>query len=211
MQNILVNAMGDTCPIPVVKTKNTIKTMTESGQVEIHVDNEIAVQNLTKMANVKGYPVHSEKVADGEYHVFMEILKNGESVSVQTRERQEETVCAPNVVKKNKVLVISSDQMGNGSDELGKTLLKAFLYAVTQQDELPQTILFYNGGVHLTCEDSPALEALKSLEAQGVEIMSCGTCLNYYGLTEQLKVGTVTNMYVIVEKMEQADLLVKPC
>ena len=61
MQNILVNAMGDTCPIPVVKTKNAIKEMTEGGQVEIHVDNEIAVQNLTKMANVKGYPVRSEK------------------------------------------------------------------------------------------------------------------------------------------------------
>ena len=207
MQNILVNAMGDTCPIPVVKTKNAIKEMTESGQVEIHVDNEIAVQNLTKMANVKGYPVRSEKATDGEYHVFMEISKGGENVALQTNEIPEDTVCVPDAVKKNKIVVISSDQMGNGSEELGKTLLKAFLYAVTQQDEL----LFYNGGVHLTCEDSPALEDLKSLEAQGVEIMSCGTCLNYYGLTEQLKVGTVTNMYVIVEKMEQADLIVKPC
>ena len=106
--------------------------------------------------------------------------------------------------------MISSDQMGNGSEELGRTLLKAFIYAVTQQDELPRTMLFYNSGVHLTCEESPALEDLKSLEAQGVEIMSCGTCLNYYGLTEKLRVGTVTNMYVIVEKMEQAGLIVKP-
>lgn len=211
MQNILVNAMGDTCPIPVVKTKNAIKEMTESGQIEIHVDNEIAVQNLTKMANVKGYPVRSEKAAAGEYHVFMEISKDGENTAVQVNEIQEDTVCVPDAVKKNKIVVISSDQMGNGSEKLGKTLLKAFLYAVTQQDELPQTMLFYNGGVHLTCEDSPALEDLKSLEAQGVEIMSCGTCLNYYGLTEQLKVGTVTNMYVIVEMMEGADLIVKPC
>ena len=71
-------------------------------------------------------------------------------------------------------------------------------------------MLFYNSGVYMTCEDSPAIEDLKSLEAQGVEIMSCGTCLNYYGLSEQLQVGTVTNMYVIVETMEQADLLIKP-
>lgn len=210
MSDIIVNAMGDTCPIPVVKTKNAIKEMTESGTVEIHVDNEIAVQNLTKMANVKGYPVHADKVAEGEYHVFMEIKKEA-SAAVQEQEQPEETVCIPNAVKKNKVIVISADQMGQGSEELGKTLLKAFLYAVTQQDELPQTMLFYNGGVHMTCEDSPALEDLKTLEAQGVEIMSCGTCLNYYGLTEQLKVGTVTNMYVIVEKMEQADLVIKPC
>lgn len=210
MQNILVNAMGDTCPIPVVKTKNAIKEMTEGGQVEIHVDNEIAVQNLTKMANVKGYPVRFEKAAEGEYHVFMEIAKDGENTAVQTEEAPEENICTPNAVKKDKIIVISSDQMGNGSEELGRTLLKAFIYAVTQQDELPRTMLFYNGGVHLTCEDSPALEDLKSLEAQGVEIMSCGTCLNYYGLTEQLRVGTVTNMYVIVEKMEQAGLIVKP-
>ena len=100
--------------------------------------------------------------------------------------------------------------MGGGSEELGKTLMKAFIYAVTQQDELPKTMLFYNSGVYMTCEDSPAIEDLKSLEAQGVEIMSCGTCLNYYGLSEQLQVGTVTNMYVIVETMEQADLLIKP-
>lgn len=208
MSAIIVNAMGDTCPIPVVKTKNAIKEMTESGTAEIHVDNEIAVQNLTKMAKVKGYPVHADKVAEGEYHVFMEIKKEA---SAAVQEQPEETVCIPNAVKKNKVIVISADQMGQGSEELGKTLLKAFLYAVTQQDELPQTMLFYNGGVHMTCEDSPALEDLKTLEAQGVEIMSCGTCLNYYGLTEQLKVGTVTNMYLIVEKMEQADLVIKPC
>ena len=69
----------------------------------------------------------------------------------------------------------------------------------------------YNSGVYMTCEASPAIEDLKSLEAQGVEILSCGTCLNYYGLTDQLKVGNVTNMYVIVETMEQADLLIKPC
>lgn len=206
----LVNAMGDTCPIPVVKTKNAIKEMTESGCVEIHVDNEIAVQNLTKMANVKGYAVRSEKVSDGEYHVFMDIVVKGAD-EVASEDVKEEVRCVPDVVKKHKVMVISSEQMGQGSEELGRTLLKAFIYAVTQQDELPETMLFYNGGVHLTCEGSPALEDLRSLEAQGVEIMSCGTCLNYYGLTEKVKVGTVTNMYVIVEKMEGADLVVKPC
>ena len=81
---------------------------------------------------------------------------------------------------------------------------------MTQQDELPQTILFYNGGARLTCEDSPAIEDLKQLESEGVEILTCGTCLDYYGLKEQLRVGGVTNMYVIAEKMTQAEVLVKP-
>ena len=119
--------------------------------------------------------------------------------------------CTPDARKGNKVIVISANQMGSGSEELGKTLLKGFIYAVTQQDELPKTMLFYNSGVYMTCEDSPSLEDLKSLEAQGVNIMSCGTCLNYYGLSEQLKVGSVTNMYDIVETMEKADLIIKPC
>ena len=208
MGKIIVDAMGDACPLPVVKTKNAIKEMTESGTVEIHVDNEIAVQNLTKLANVKGYPVQSEKLSEQEYKVCMQIAVNGEAV--EKVEEEQPTVCIPDARKKNKVIVISSNQMGGGSEELGKTLMKAFIYAVTQQDELPKTMLFYNSGVYMTCEDSPAIEDLKSLEAQGVEIMSCGTCLNYYGLSEQLQVGTVTNMYVIVETMEQADLLIKP-
>ena len=100
--------------------------------------------------------------------------------------------------------------MGRGSDELGRVLLKGFLYALAHQPELPQTILFYNGGASLTCEGSPMLEDLKALEAEGVEILTCGTCLNYYGITEKLAVGGVTNMYVIAEKMLNAGNVVKP-
>ena len=98
------------------------------------------------------------------------------------------------------MVVIASDRMGEGAEELGKTLLKAFVFSLTQQDKLPKTILLYNGGAYLTCEGSPMLEDLKALEAEGVEILTCGTCLNFYGLTEKLAVGGVTNMYVIDRK-----------
>ncbi len=100
--------------------------------------------------------------------------------------------------------------MGEGDEKLGKTLMKGFIYALSQQDVLPSTILFYNGGAALSCEGSPALEDLKSLEAQGVEILTCGTCLDFYSLKDKLQVGDVTNMYVIVEKMVGAHLIVKP-
>ena len=93
---------------------------------------------------------------------------------------------------------------------MGHVLIKGFLFAVTQLDELPKTMLFYNGGAKLTTEGSESLEDLKSLEAQGVEIMTCGTCLDYYGLKEKLKVGTVTNMYSIVETMNQAGRIIRP-
>lgn len=202
-----VNAMGDTCPIPVVKTKNAIKTLNGAGVVETLVDNEIAVQNLTKMANQKGYLVKSEKLGEQQYKVTMTIGEASEETEKPSPEEPE--VCLPDG-RRNTVIVISSSKMGEGNDELGTVLMKGFLYAIGQQETLPQTILFYNGGATLTCEDSPALEDLRSLEAQGVEILTCGTCLNYYGLSDKLKVGEVTNMYVIAEKMTQASHLVKP-
>ena len=212
MSRIVVDAIGDACPLPVVKTKNAIKDMNGSGTIEILVDNKIAVQNLTKMAKVTGYPVSSKKLEENKYLVTMEVTVGGDHAENEQTPAEEETVvCTPDARKGNKVIVISANQMGSGSEELGKTLLKGFLYAVTQQEELPKTMLFYNSGVYMTCEDSPSLEDLKSLEAQGANIMSCGTCLNYYGLTDQLKVGSVTNMYDIVETMEQADSIIKPC
>ncbi len=203
---IQVNALGDTCPIPVVKTKNAIRSLGGSGVVETLVDNEIAVQNLTKMANQKGYAVHSEKLSENQFRVTMTI---GQGDTLPTE--NEETLCPlPANCKKNVVVAISSRHMGDGSQELGAALMKAFLYALGQQETLPATILFYNGGAAFTCLDSPALEDIRSLHARGVEILTCGTCLNYYGLSDKLQVGEVTNMYVIVEKMTQADLLVKP-
>lgn len=212
---ITVNAMGDTCPIPVVKTKNAIKELNGAGVVETLVDNEIAVQNLTKMANQKGYGVKSEKISDGQYKVTMEIgaeaaAGNTALSANDAAETEKEENCAPNAIHGNTVVVISADHMGEGDEELGKVLIKGFIYALTEQDVLPQTILFYNGGAKLTCEESPTLEDLKSLEAQGVEILTCGTCLNHYGLTDKLQVGSVTNMYVIAEKMTQAGNIVKP-
>ena len=198
-----VDARGDACPLPVVKAKKAIAELKGAGQVEVLVDNEIAVQNLTKMAQQKGYQYSAEKQAEQEYRVLFTV---GNAAAAPT---EEVPVCAPDL-RTDTVVAVSSDKMGAGSEELGRTLLKAFVFALTQQDKLPKTILFYNGGAALTCEGSPMLEDLKALEAQGVEIMTCGTCLNFYGLTEKLAVGSVTNMYVIVEKLTQAGNVVKP-
>ena len=124
--------------------------------------------------------------------------------------QEEEIACTPDIRKKGITVVVSSDQMGNGEEKLGRTLMKAFLFALTRQDELPETIMFYNSGAFLSCEGSQSLEDLKNLEAEGVNIMTCGTCLDFYGLKEKLAVGTVTNMYEIVENMEKADKIIRP-
>lgn len=201
-----VNAMGDTCPIPVVKTKEAIRQLgADGGVVETLVDNDIAVQNLTKMANQKGYGVESEKLGENEYQVTMTV-----GAGADLPAESEETVCMVPAGQRNTVVVVAADHMGEGEGELGKNLLKAFLYALSQQESLPKTILFYNGGASLTCQGSLSLEDLKSMAERGVEILTCGTCLNFYGLTEKLAVGGVTNMYDIVEKQMAADLIVRP-
>lgn len=198
---IKVNAIGDNCPIPVIKTKKAMQEVTGDETIEVLVDNEIAVRNVTKMATSAGASASSEKTAEKEFKIT--ILMNG------AVKMEEETACVPDR-KENTVVVFASDRMGSGNDELGKVLIKGFIFAVTQLEKLPKTMLFYNGGATLTAEGSDSLEDLKSLEAQGVEILTCGTCLNYYGLTEKLQVGSVTNMYTIVEKMAEADKIVKP-
>lgn len=201
---IKVNAMGDACPIPVVKTKNAIKELNGSGTVEVLVDNEIAVQNLTKMAQQKGYEIQSEKIEEQKYKVLFTIGEVSEDATAD-----DAIACIPDA-RSNTVVVVSSKTMGDGNDELGAILMKGFFFALTQQEQLPSTILFYNGGAYLTCEDSASLEDIKTLESLGVEILTCGTCLNHYGITEKLAVGSVTNMYVIVEKQMQAGHIVKP-
>ena len=212
--NQRVDARGEACPIPVVKTKKAIRELrSKGGSVTTLVDNEIAVQNLTKMAQQKAYPVTSEKLGDRNYQVTMTIAAmpgREEESAVSSSPAEDCQPCRPNQGKKGSLVVISSDHMGQGDDTLGSILMKGFVYALSQQEELPETILFYNGGARLTCQGAPALEDLKNLEAEGVEILTCGTCLNHYGLTDQLQVGGVTNMYSIVEKMTQASKIIKP-
>ena len=193
---IKVNAIGDVCPIPVVKTKKAMQELQGAGVIEVLVDNEIAVTNVSKMASTAGAKVASEKVADKEYKITIEV-EDGAAVCAACEEEK-------------LVVVVSSDRMGAGNDDLGKVLIKGFIFAITQLDQLPKTMLFYNGGATLTAEGSDSLEDLKHLEEQGVEILTCGTCLNYYGLSDKLQVGSVTNMYSIVEKMAGADKIIRP-
>ncbi|MEI8216483.1 MAG: sulfurtransferase-like selenium metabolism protein YedF [Eubacteriales bacterium] len=107
------------------------------------------------------------------------------------------------------VIVITSDQFGQGEKELSENLMKSFIYSLTEVNPRPDTLIFLNRGVFLTTEDSTVVESLRTLEAEGVEILSCGTCLNYYKLTEKLIIGTVSNMYNIVAKLNNTSNKIK--
>lgn len=198
-----LDARNMACPLPVIESKKILMSMKEGESLEVLVDNHIAVQNLSKMAAQKNFPVTSEKIDENNYIVTFSI---GETV---IEDVNEEVPCYPDQ-KWDIVVVISSDKMGEGDEKLGKLLMKGFIYALTELDVLPSTVLLYNGGAKLSVEDSESLQDLKTLESMGVEILTCGTCLNFYGISEKLGVGTATNMYEIAEKQMKASKVVRP-
>lgn len=187
---IEINAKGLLCPQPLILTKKEVENSDEKDFLVI-VDNETAVQNLEKFAKSSKLLFNLEKKSDEEFHIFI--------TKTESSELKEAEIFCDIVDTSKTVLSISKDFMGNGSEELGRILIKGFVYTVSEYEELPKTIIFFNAGVKLTTEGSPCIDDLKKLEEKGVEIISCGTCLDYYGLKEKLLVGQISNMYTIYE------------
>ncbi|MDL2258903.1 sulfurtransferase-like selenium metabolism protein YedF [Eubacteriales bacterium OttesenSCG-928-K08] len=197
-----ISALGDVCPLPVVKAKKALLEMNKGDMLVILVDNEIAVENLKRLASSQksGFDVvkQSEKV-------FRVAITRGEPLKEQA-----ENFAQASVPTNGTVVVIASNKMGEGDDKLGAILMKSFVFALTQFEELPCAILLYNSGVFLSTGDSEYLEDLKKMEACGTEVLTCGMCLSFYGLEKELAVGGVTNMYSIVEKMATARKVIRP-
>ena len=201
----IIDCRGLACPLPVVNAKKASEELNSGDVLTVLVDNEIAVQNLTRFSEHKGFGVAAEKKADKEYAVIMTV-----SGSAAEETKLEETACVMDSRRKGMLVVLSANVMGTGDPKLGTSLLKAFVFALTKQDQLPDTILCYNTGAYLSCEGADTLEDLRLLESEGVTILTCGTCLDFYGLKDKLAVGGVTNMYDIVERMEDAAQIIKP-
>ena len=186
--NKKLNCMGMACPLPVVEAKKAIDAMEEDGILEVEVDNQTCVENLRRLAGKYDFTVASESLSDNHFLVKMEVKKE------HALKGKDEGTCT---------VVFSSDKMGEGEEELGKTLIKSFVFALSN-------VVFYNRGAFLTSEDSPVLADLKNLEKAGVKIMTCGLCADYYKIKEKLGVGIISNMYEIVETQMQSQKIIKP-
>ena len=198
------NAKGMACPLPVVQTK---KLLAEYDVVETTVDNFVATENLTKLAEQLNYDINVKKISDEEYIVTISNPMTDKEKSV--KEVTEEKTQVIKAQDDSYIVVVNKQIMGHGSEELGKKLMKAFLYTLTEQEVLPKKIIFYNGGVLLADKNqSHVLEELKVLQENGVELMSCGACIDYYKV--DLAIGSTSNMYFIVEEMRAADRVVRP-
>lgn len=191
----LVDALGKACPMPVVMTKKEM----DNGEDTIitKVDNKIAVENLKKLAGSAGYSV-AVKENDGLYQVALS------KECVECNAILEELENPQKIRQSDYVVFIGKDYIGEGSEELGKNLMRMFLYTLTETEELPTHLLLMNSGVKLAVLDEQTVEHLKTLKNKGVDILVCGACLNYYELANDLKIGSVSNMYDITGKMKQS-------
>ncbi|MBN1066888.1 sulfurtransferase-like selenium metabolism protein YedF [Clostridium botulinum] len=203
--NKIIDAKGKNCPIPVIMAKKEI----DNGNVNfvVEVDNKIANENLKKLGNSMSFEIKSQEV-NGIFKVHFlkgERDNNQSEICEECNEIMEE-------IKKDKLgtwsIFIGKEIIGSGSEELGKSLMKMYFYTMVESDDLPKSILFMNEGVKVPTLNEQVVEHLKDLEKKGVEILVCGTCLNFYGLEEELKVGKVSNMYEISNYMKVASKVI---
>lgn len=192
----VVDARGLTCPQPVILTRRALETI-EGGSITAVVDSEVARDNIVKMAKSLSCSVEVDSKGD-EYFIHITKPETIQDKSFSTElERQELAL-----------YLVTSDSLGRGSEELGRTLMKNFFYTLTEQGGFGKVIILLNSGVYLACTGSPVLDYLYELEQDGARILSCGTCLDYYKLRERLGVGEVTNMYTILDYLQKIQRVV---
>lgn len=187
-----VDARGELCPKPVIMTKKELDNLQE-GTLTTIVDNEVAKDNISKLVSSYGYNFTVDQTKDNEYYIH--IIK-GEGTT--------ENICIPDTFK-DLTIAIGSDKLGVGEEKLGDILMNSFIYTVKETTPWPRTIVLFNSGVKLTCKGSKVLEDLKWMNDEGVEILVCGTCLDYYNIKDNIQVGEIANMYTIYEKMRNSN------
>ena len=189
----IIDARGKACPTPVIMAKKAISA--GESTFTVLVDNTTAVENLKRLAANQGFDAAVTEQG-GAFHLAF--VRTGCAAC-------EEAVNAPLPAPGGGWAVfVGRDIIGDGDRELGTNLMRMFFYTLSQGEDKPGAVLFMNAGVKLPTLDEQVAEHLKALSAAGVEILVCGTCPNFYGLTDQLRVGTVSNMYDIVTCMQKA-------
>lgn len=198
-----VDACGLVCPQPLILAKKALNGSEAGGTVQLLVDNDTSKQNIERFCKDNGVEVTVVRNG-GVFTMTMKKLKK-EAIAAD-----EKAYCAPEPVKKPHVVVFRSDTMGKGPAELGAVLMKAFVNTIKEIMPLPSHLVFYNTGVNLVVEGSVLIGPFSELEAMGIKILACGTCLDYFNLKSKLKVGAVSNMFTILETITNAGHVVTP-
>ena len=199
-----IDNRGLPCPQPVLNTRKALEDIKGSGDVLVSiVDNEGAKENILRFLNSAGnWAAEVEKKGDG---IYIQIKPSASPAGMQqgtsSEGKEEPFNCSVGREGHAPIFLITRSTLGSGSEELGKILMRSFVATIKEGPVLPEKMLFLNSGAYLTVSGSPVLDDLLELEKLGVEIFSCGTCLDYFQLKEKLAVGSVTNMFATVESL----------
>jgi selenium metabolism protein YedF len=203
-----VDARGLACPQPVLLAK---KAIGENEEVTVLVDNDIAVENIRRMAAKAACDFSVTEKGEGIREIALARTEAVRQPSADAAVAAERT-CAvvPGKETGPVVVILSDNRMGRGDDVLGDILIRSFIHTILQLNPLPDTIICYNAGVKLAVKDSAVLDDMQQLAQAGVDILVCGTCVNYFGLGDQVATGHISNMYDIAETMAGAARLLRP-
>lgn len=202
MEIKIVDARGQTCPKPLILTRKALKERNATEHIRVLIDNDTSRQNVMRFLSDN----HIEASVSENNGVFTILIGEGpqELIHPDTREY------CNNSQNNNYVIVIKSDLMGEGDKELGEILMKAFTNTIGEIPSLPTAIIMYNKGIFLATNESPVVESLRELEFKGVEILICGTCVEYYNKKQQINIGTISNMFTIMETLSSAGKVIYP-
>jgi len=199
-----VDAKGELCPKPLIMTKKALGEMGDNETLEVLIDNETSMKNVTRFLTDNGFTPSVRSEGD-VFHVL--VNKTGEL----PESAPVEEYCEIDLPQKsNYVVAFQRDKLGDGAEELGKILIKAFINTLPEATNQPKSLVFLNACIFLALNNSPVIESLVKLENSGVKIFVCGTCLDYYGEKPNVGVGIVSNMYDILEQLSSAGSVVYP-
>jgi len=195
-----VDARGMACPQPVLLARQAILEGAE--RIVVAVDDEISRENVERMAASLGYAASAGRPGEG---IELVLTRNAPPAPAAAAGPATALPGAGNVV-----VLVASSLLGAGEEELGRILMRAFVKTLKEVEPRPATMIFVNSGVRLTTEGSELIEDLLLLEGKGVELLSCGTCLDYYKVKDRLRAGRATNMLEIASVLMTAGRVVRP-
>ena len=191
----ILDVIGKRCPLPLIETKKALKDLPEGEALKVITDSETSKNNVSRFLQDNNIKSDWSKSGD----VF-EILINYQAADLEDVRAEDYCITDP-PADKGFVIVFTSNYLGEGSEELGKILINGYLDTLIANEKLPGKMMFFNSGVLMTLKDSAQLEMIKELEDAGVEMLVCGTCLEFFDKTRDLAVGKISNMYEILDGM----------
>ncbi len=201
----IVDTRGKKCPVPIIETRKALKASRADEIFEVITDDRTAFSNISRFLNDNKIQF-SVSEGPGLWKFKITNREVSDIVPAQVHIKEDDS----GIPSGDFAVVISSEIMGEGDDELGRKLMKSFFIALSCLDIMPSSIMFYNSGVKLTTNYSEVIEVLHEIERKGVEILICGTCVDHFKIGNEINVGKICDMYIITQTLSQAGNIIRP-